>query len=210
MIVRPKVEAYAAAMSTQEPDFLAQVATRTHNSLDDDYMMVGALEAELLAILILATGAQRVLEIGTYTGYSAIAMASAAPTVQVVTCELDPANAAQARGNIAASPVADRIELIEGDALQTLRERTDTFDLIFLDGAKSVYCACLDVALLRLAPHGLLVADNTLHLGKVIDENPDDPEVAGIREFNERVRSDPGLRQVILTVRQGVSLIMRA
>lgn len=211
MIVRPKIEAHAEQLSTPEPTHLRDVAAATSHDNADAYMMVGPLEAELLAIMIIATNARRVLEIGTFTGYSALAMAAALPPGgAVVTCENDADHLAAAYRNIGESPYADRVHILAGDATQTLTGLTgEPFDLIFIDGAKADYPTYLSLTVPLLARSGMIIADNTLHLGRVADAS-DDPDIVGLQEFNRRVRDDPRLRQVVLTVRQGITLIMRA
>jgi len=210
-VVDPTVEAYAEAHTTAAPAYLAAVAEQTRAALAFPQMMVGTLEGRFLEMLVFALGPSWVLEIGTFSGYSAIAMAGGLPPGgRITTCELDPTHAAAARSNIAASPHADRIEVIEGPAIETVRRLPGPFDLVFIDADKPGYLAYYDAVLAKLAPGGLIVADNTLWSGNVVDPDDRSEETRAIRAFNDAVRADERVVCVQLTVRDGVTLIRRA
>lgn len=210
-VVDEQLEAYAAAHTTPPPPWLVALAEETEQEMPLALMMVGALEGRFLEFLVFATGARRVLEIGTFTGYSALSMAAALPEDgSIVTCDLDPEALGIARRHIAASPYAGRIEIREGPALDTLAELEGPFDLVFVDADKTNYVAYYEAVLPKLAPRGLLVADNTLWSGRVLDESADDENTVAIRTFNDHVRDDPRTVCVQLTVRDGVTLVRRA
>ena len=136
-------------------------------------MMVGRQEGRFLELLVFATQATRVLEIGTFTGYSSIAMGAGLPEGgSIISLEVDPHHATVARGNIAAAGYESRISVIEGPALATLAELQGPYDLIFIDADKVGYDAYFEAVLPMLAPHGLIVADNTLFHGGVLDSVP--------------------------------------
>ncbi len=211
MIVRPLVEHYAEEHTTPHGPCLAALAAETRQVSDTPYMMVGPLEGQLLATLVYALRPRLVLEVGTFTGYSALAMAEALPpNGRIVTCEVDPGHAAVAERHVAASPYADRIEIRLGPALATIDTLPGPFDLVFIDADKTGYPDYYRAVLPKLSPHGLLVVDNTLHRGHVVGDQPGDAEVAVLRRFNEMVREDPRVRQVVLTVRDGLTLIRPA
>ena len=131
-------------------------------------MMVGRQEGRFLELLVFATQATRVLEIGTFTGYSAIAMAAGLPKDgAIISLEVDPHHATTARGNIAAAGLESQISVIEGPALRSLEELQGPFDLVFIDADKVTYDAYYEAVLPKLAGHGLIVVDNTLQSGGV-------------------------------------------
>ncbi|WP_202638503.1 O-methyltransferase [Bailinhaonella thermotolerans] len=211
MIVRPRVEDYALRHTTPEPPCLAAVAAETREVSAEPYMMVGPLEGRLLAMLVHMLRPALVLEVGTFTGYSALAMAGALPPHgRLITCEIDPRHAEIARRHVAASPWAGRVEVRLGPALDTIAALPGPVDLAFVDAHKTAYAEYYEALLPRLAETGVLAFDNTLHLGQVIAEDPPDEEIAAIRAFNALVRDDPRVEQVVLTVRQGLTLIRHA
>jgi predicted O-methyltransferase YrrM len=209
-LVNPDIEAYAADHSSRGGAYLEQVAVRTRAEHEDAGMMVGRLEGAFLEMLVHATRASLVLEIGSFTGYSAISMAAALPAGgRIITCEVDPEHAAHARQNIDASAFADRIELREGPALDTIAGIDGPFDVVFIDADKAGYPDYYEATLPKLSPHGLIAADNTLRSGSVLETNPASPETRAMQAFNDRVVADPRVRCVQLTVRDGVTLIRR-
>ncbi|HXY43787.1 MAG TPA: class I SAM-dependent methyltransferase [Acidimicrobiales bacterium] len=209
-IVNPQIEAYATAHSSPPTANLEEVASRTSAEHEDAQMMVGRLEGAFLEMLVHAVGARLVLEVGTFTGYSAISMAAALPAGgRIVTCEVDPEHAAHARENIEASGFAGRIELREGPALDTIAGLEGPFDLVFIDADKTGYGDYYEAVLPKLAAHGLIAADNTLRGGAVLEPNPETDATRAIQQFNDAVVSDPRVRCAQLPVRDGVTLIRR-
>jgi caffeoyl-CoA O-methyltransferase len=165
----------------------------------------------LLETLVFITGARRVLEFGTFSGYSALSMAAALPEDgQLFTLELDPDRAAFARSYMERSPHGRKIETLVGPALESVARLEGPFDLAFIDADKEGYVDYYEAALERLAPRGLIVADNTLWSGRVVDADDTSEGTVGIRRFNDHVRDDTRVRSVILSVRDGVTLIRRA
>ena len=222
-IVYPAVERYAEQHTTPPEAALAALAEETRQTLTAPQMLTGTVEGRFLQTLVFFAQPRRVLELGTYSGYSALSMAGALPPDgQLITCELDQERAAVARRHIEASPWADRIELRLGPALETLEALHGPFDLVFIDADKVSYLAYYERALDLLSGHGLIAADNTLWSGRVVpadgdgDGAPGDgedepsPETRALIEFNERVAADPRVVSVMLTVRDGITLIRRA
>jgi caffeoyl-CoA O-methyltransferase len=212
VIVDPDVEAYAVAHTTPPPDYLMKVAEATRQAEGPmSQMMVGALEGRLLESLVFALRARRILEIGTFTGYSALSMAEALPADgRIVTCEFDPKRAAMARAHFDASPHADKIEVRVGPALDTIAHLDGPFDFVFIDADKPNYLNYFQAVLPLLADDGLIAADNTLWSGQVVNAANHDEQVEAIRAFNDAVVADPRVVCVQLTVRDGVTLIRRA
>ncbi|MEW6155273.1 MAG: O-methyltransferase [Actinomycetota bacterium] len=208
MIVDPELERYAADHSSPEAPHLAAAAARTREASQSHAMMVGPLEGQFLALMVALTGARRVLEIGTFTGYSALSMAAAlGEGGTIVTCELDPEHAGLAQGHFDASPFADRIDLRLGPALETVAGLDGPFDLVFIDADKAHYLDYYEAVLPKVAPGGVVLADNVLWSGRVLDLDDQSEDTAAIRAFNDRVRDDPRVTCVILTIRDGVSVI---
>lgn len=210
-VVEPAVEAYTEAHTTPPPALLQELAGETTRTLDAPQMMVGPVEGRFLEFLVWATGARRVLEIGTFSGYSALSMAAGlGEGGTVVTCEIDPKAADVARRYVAASPWASVIDIRLGPALETLGTLDGPFDLVFVDADKAGYEAYLEAVLPKLSERGLVVVDNTLWSGRVLDPGDTDEDTEAIRSFNDRTRADPRLVCVQLPVRDGVTLVRRA
>jgi caffeoyl-CoA O-methyltransferase len=208
MIVRPKIEQYAEEYSSPPSPLLTKVAVATAAATERPEMMVGAVEGGLLAMLVAMLRPRRILEIGTFTGYSALSMAEAMPAgCQIVTLEADRRHAGFAREHFAASPYADHIEMREGPALDTLAELTGPFDLVFIDADKPSYVRYLDAVLALLAESGIVAVGNVLHFAVIPNAEED---AAAVRAFNAYLASRDDLIQVMLTVRAGLTLVRRA
>jgi caffeoyl-CoA O-methyltransferase len=211
VIVTPEVEEYAAAHTSPEPAYLAALAEETRATSESHGMMVGPLEGRFLELLVWLTGARQVLEIGMFTGYSALSMAAALPPDgTIVTCEIDPERAAIARRHIEASPFAGQIDIRLGPALDTVESLEGQFDLVFIDADKGNYLNYYEAVLPKLADRGLIVADNVLWSGRVLDPGDKSEDTEAIRAFNDRVSKDRRVVCVMLTIRDGVSVIRRA
>jgi caffeoyl-CoA O-methyltransferase len=209
-VVDEGLEAYAAEHSTAEPELLAAVAAETRAVLSDPQMMVGPLEGRFLEMLVHLSGARRVLEIGTFSGYSALSMAPALPADgRIVTCEVDPETAAVARRHFEQSPWADRIELRVGPALETIAGLAGPFDLVFVDAEKTEYRDYYEAVLPLLSERGVIAVDNVLWYGSVLDPADDRDSTRAIRAFNDHVAADDRVVAVMLTIRDGVTLIRR-
>jgi predicted O-methyltransferase YrrM len=207
MIVRPTIEEYARAHTSPPSPLLADVAALTASETDVAEMMIGAIEGALLAMLVAMVRPRRILEVGTFTGYSALSMAEAMPDdCRIVTLELDPRHVELARRNIARSPYADRIDICQGPALETLSTLEGPFELVFIDADKPSYIKLLAAAVPLLADRGVIAVDNALHFAITADAN----DATAIRAFNEHVAGRDDLIQVVLTVRAGLMLIRRA
>jgi caffeoyl-CoA O-methyltransferase len=164
----------------------------------------------LLDVLVWASAATQVLEIGTYTGFSALMMAGAlGEGGRVTTLELDPERAAFAREHIDASPHGDRVDVRVGPALETIATLEGPFDLVFIDADKTGYPDYFEAVLPLLAPRGLVVLDNMLRGGAVMEPGGDEGTVA-IRELNARLAADPRVVAVLLPVRDGMTVVRRA
>ncbi|WP_205698618.1 O-methyltransferase [Conexibacter sp. SYSU D00693] len=211
MIVDPDVEAYAEAHTTPQARHLQALAQATREQLTAPEMLSGPVVGRLLELLVWLRRPRLVVEVGTYSGASALAMAAALPPEgRIVTLELDPERAAFARRHIEEAGMDDRVEVRVGPALEALRALDEPVDLAFVDADKTGYPDYYEALVPRLAPGGLLVADNTLRGGRVLDPPADDPGTQAMARFNDRVASDERVVGVVLTVRDGVTLVRPA
>jgi caffeoyl-CoA O-methyltransferase len=200
-------EEFAAAYTTPFDGPLAAASNWTRSNTPWPEMMAGVPEARLLEALIVVSGARSVLELGTFTGVGALAMAAALPLGgRVITLERDPDNAAAARRHIAASPVGNRIELIEGDARETLPQLPGPFDLVWIDALKADYPHYLDLLLPKLSPRGIIVADNLFLDGATLPPATDNEATRGVLDFARQVQEHDRLHNVLLTVGDGLLL----
>jgi caffeoyl-CoA O-methyltransferase len=208
-IVPEEIEHYAEAHTTPPDDLLRRLADETRATLKAPQMLTGTIEGRLLEFPVFATRARRVLELGTYSGYSAISMAAALPPDgHIDTCEVDEQHAAIAKRYIEEAGYADLITIHLGPALETLARLEGEFDLVFIDADKVNYSAYYEALVPRLTAAGLMAIDNTLWSGKVLEPD-DDPGTQAIAEPNDRIARDPAVVAVQLTVRDGVTLVRR-
>jgi caffeoyl-CoA O-methyltransferase len=211
-LINPEVLEYADAHTTAPTAHLEEVDATTKADFPAWGMMVGRQEGRFLEMLVFALQATSVLEIGTFTGYSAIAMAAGlAKGGAIISLEVDAHHAKVARGNIAAAGYESYISVIEGPALRSLDELQGPFDLVFIDADKVSYDAYFEAVLPKLSAHGLIVVDNTLQAGGVLASEKHPHEGAqALRAFNDKIVNDPRVVCVLTTVRDGVTLIRRA
>src|ERR1700678_2595436 len=192
-LIRPEVLEYAEEHSTAPDPHLAAVDESTRKEFPAWGMMVGRQEGRFLELLVFAAQATAVLEIGTFTGYSSIAMAAGLPEGgSIISLEVDHHHATTARGNIAAAGLESRISVIEGPALESLAQLSGPYDLVFIDADKVGYDAYFEAVLPKLAPRGIIVLDNTLQSGGVLDSVADRHESAtALRTLNDKLVDDP-------------------
>lgn len=185
------------------PDPVLDAAVASAGAAGLPEIAVSPAQGMLLMTLAKATGARRILEIGTLGGYSAIWLARALPDDgYLVTLEYSPKHAEVARGNIARAGLSDRVEVIVGAAAKTLPQLAAAgrgpFDLIFIDADKVGYTTYLEWSLQLSRPGTLIIADNVVRDGRVIDADDQDPNVTGVREFNARLAAEPRVSATIL------------
>lgn len=203
-----RIDDYAQAHTTPPPELLERLWTETHETLDAPQMLTGPVAGRFLQFLVYVSGAKRVLEIGTFSGYSALSMAPGLPPDgRIDTCELSERHADVARRYFAESPYGDRITLHMGPALESIAKLEGEFDFVFIDADKGGYVDYYEAVLPRLSARGFIAADNTLSAGRVLEDEPDSESAQAIKRFNEHVRSDPRVVSVLLTVRDGITLV---
>jgi caffeoyl-CoA O-methyltransferase len=199
------LSAYVSAHCTAESTLHEKLAEETREKTDDPQMMVGHVEGLLLRTLVRATGARRVLEIGTFTGYSALAMAEGMPDDGVlITCDVDPVATAIARKYWRRSRHGGKIELRLGPALETIATVDGPLDLVFIDADKVSYTDYWEAVIPKVRSGGLVVADNVLWSGRVLD--PREASDKALAAFNDRVAADARVETVMLPIRDGVTV----
>lgn len=182
----------------------------TKENVSMPIMLSGPTVAGFLKFLIQLKGAQRVLEFGCYTGYSALAMAEALPAAgEIITLDIDETSATIARKFWGQSENGKKITSLMGDAKETAPKLSGTFDFIFIDADKPSYVQYLEIGLEKLSPQGLIVADNCLYSGEVLNPAVASANGKAIASFNDRIKSDKYLRHILLPLRDGLHLIQK-
>jgi caffeoyl-CoA O-methyltransferase len=204
--VPDEIEAYAERYTTAGWDGFGRLGAETEATRLDHVMMVGAVEGAFLSFLVFMTRAKRVLELGTFTGWSSIAMARALPPDgKLITCDVNEETTAVARRYAEEAGVADRIEFRVGPGIETLATLDGPLDLAFIDADKEGYVDYYEAILPKLSPGGVIGADNTLFGSG----GPNDEITAAISAFNEHVLDDDRVEAVLLPIRDGLTLIHR-
>lgn len=205
------LDEYIAARIDAEPAHLHALYRRTHLTRLYPRMCSGHVQGRLLAMLSAMIRPARVLELGTFTGYSALCLAEGIPTGgELHTVEIDDEAADELLALFSAAPGGDKITLHIGDALDVVPAIGGTWDLVFIDANKRNYCDYYELVLPRVSAGGYIIADNTLWDGKVLDTDARDPQTAGIRDFNDLVARDRRVQKVILPIRDGMTIIRKS
>ena len=203
-MISDELEDYADAVTSPWREQLQALEAKARSELPYPMMISGPVVGRLLEMLVFIVQPKLVLELGTYAGTSALAMAGGLPPGgRIVTCEIVDEHADFAQAGIDASPYGDRIEIRRGPALETIAALDEPIDFCFIDADKEGYVGYYEAVLPKLSERGLLAADNTLRGGRVLEGDVMD-------EFNRHVAADPRSVQVLLTVRDGVTVVRRA
>lgn len=203
------IENYAEENTTPPPALLERLREETYEKMSAPGMQVGAVEGRLLRLLVQLSGARRALEIGMFTGYSGLMIASGLPDDgELISCDVNPEAEAMARRYFEQSPDGKKINVRMGPALDTIESLEGELDFVFIDADKENYINYWEAVLPKVRQGGLIVADNVLWSGRVILDNPVESTVA-IQAFNRHVAGDDRVEQVMLTVRDGVTLARR-
>ena len=207
-IVNEDVERYALEHSTPDPELFRRLEEETRATTTAPQMMVGPLEGQFLGWLVWLSGARQILEIGTFTGYSSISKALNLPEGgRIVSLDVNEETTAVARRYAEEAGVADRIDYrVVSAAIDELQTLDGPFDLVFIDADKESYVDYYENVLPKLSERGFIVADNVLWSGRVVEEGGDESTQA-IKAFNEHVAADERVECLMLTVRDGMTLI---
>ena len=209
------LEEYISTHSTPENDILASITRETHLHVLNPHMLSGHVQGRVLSMISHMLRPKRILELGTFTGYSALCLAEGLEEGgKLVTIEHNDELEEMIRRNFARSPLGDKIELIIGDAVERVKELTNErvkeFELVFIDADKREYCAYLEALYPFVPIGGFILADNTLWDGHIVDPAYDkDKQTLGLRAFNDHVAADERFEQVILPLRDGLTIIRK-
>ena len=209
---------YIEQHSSPESPVLQQITRSTHLEVINPRMLSGHVQGRVLSMLSQMIQPKRILELGTFTGYSALCLAEGlSDNGMLITIEHNDEMEDSIRRNLALSPLEEKIKLVIGDAKDTLKnfelrikdfELGEGFDLVFIDADKKEYCTYLDLVLPLMREGGWILADNTLWDGHIIDPAYDkDKQTIGLRDFNDKVMADERLEKVILPLRDGLTII---
>lgn len=206
-----EIHAYILRHIDEEPEYLKQLSRKTHTTLLNARMISGHLQGRILYMLTKLIQPKRILELGTFTGYSALCMAEALNNNGIIdTIELNDELEYFIQKALKSAPFGSKINLHIGDALQVIPTLNHMYDLILLDANKRSYCDYYEAVFDKLSPGGVLLSDNVLWDGKVLN-TPEigDKQTKGIIEFNAMIKEDPRVEKVILPVRDGLTIIRK-
>lgn len=210
--MQEELEEYILSHIDAEGDALARLNRETHLFHLRPRMCSGHLQGRLLKMFVRMISPHNILELGTFTGYSALCLAEGliAPNGELHTIEIDDELEDFIRNHFEASPFAERINLHIGDAREILPSLGKTFDLVFMDANKREYCEYYDLVFPMLSPGGFIIADNTLWDGKVVDWGKKlDAQTEGILKFNDYIAQDERVEKVIIPLRDGLTIIYK-
>lgn len=207
-LLSPELEDYAFRHTRPEPRELAELEAFTHARMQDPQMLTGRVEGRFLKLLARMLRPKLVVEVGTFTGYSALSMAEALEDgARLITCDIDPDAAEVARAAFAKSPHGKKIELCLGPAIDTLRALTEPVDLSFIDADKTGYDGYYEELVQRTRSGGVIVLDNMLQSGRVLA--PSTEASRAIHALNEKLARDERIENVLLAIRDGVQLVVK-
>ena len=207
-LVDEALEEYAMRSTQAEPELLRQLAAQTYKQMDFPQMLTGRLEGRFLKLLVTLSRPMFILEIGTFTGYSALSMAEGLPDGgKLLTCEIDPKAQRMAQDAFDASPYGGRIELRMGPALETIRQLDEIIDFSFIDADKEGYPDYYEAVVTRTRPGGVILIDNMFLSGRVLD--PKDRASKAVAQLNDTISRDERVENVLLTVRDGVQFVRK-
>jgi caffeoyl-CoA O-methyltransferase len=206
----PSIDEYSARYTSAEPEVLAELSRTTHLRTLQPRMLSGQVQGRFLTLMAGLMNAARILEIGTFTGYSAICLAEGMPAGgKLISIDINDEVLPIAREAIVRAGFEDRIELVTGNAAEIMPALEGPFDLIFIDADKRNYARYYELALPLLRKGGLILADNVLWSGRVFDEQIKDADTLALRSFSEMVQHDERVDNVLLTLRDGLLMIVK-
>lgn len=207
-LVDHAIEQYAYQYTKEEPDQLREIIKSTKGSMESPGMLTGRLEGRFLCLLVKILQPKLIIEIGTFTGYSALSMAEGLPADgRLITCEINPKAQRMAQQAFDASPYGSKIELREGPALDTLRSLDQTIDMAFIDADKDNYPIYYEEVVQRTRSGGLILIDNMFRSGRVLD--PKTSDCKAVHGLNESIHQDERVENVLLTIRDGVQMVYK-
>jgi len=208
-IVHPSIQKYAEEHTSPESEVLRKINRDTHSKILMPRMLSGHLQGRVLAMLSHMIQPNTILEIGTYTGYSAICLAEGlSPNGKLFTIDINEELESTVRNNFAQAGLAHKIDYHIGNALEVIPQLPGTFDLVFIDADKENYARYYDLVINRVPLNGYILADNVLWSGKVLDAKPD-KDTKAIQEFNRKIHLDPRVEHVLFPLRDGITVMRK-
>lgn len=209
-LIHPQIGEYAEAFTSREDALLKEINAYTMQHHPEARMLSGPLQGKLLEMISCMIRPRRILEIGTFTGYSALCLAKGLTADGILhTIELREADAVKARAWFDRSPYGSQIQSHIGNALEIIPGLDETWDLVFIDADKPAYTAYFNLVFPRLRQNGFILADNVLFHGQVLEENPKNKSAKGIKEFNAFIQGRNDIEKMMLTVRDGLYLLRK-
>lgn len=203
------LQRYSEDHTSPETDLLRKINRDTHSLIMKPRMLSGHMQGRLLSMISKMIRPKTILEIGTYTGYSALCLAEGLPADgKLITLDVNEELENRVRGYFNQSAYSNKIDFRIGNALKIIPTLTDSLDLVFIDADKENYATYFDLVIDKVAPGGFLLADNVLWSGKVLDSRPD-KDTRAVLAFNDKVHNDPRVENVLLPVRDGITLIRK-
>lgn len=203
--ISPELEQYAGIHTSPESELLARINRETHLEVLQPRMLSGHLQGRLLSLLSSLLKPKRILEIGTYTGYSALCLAEGLPADgTLITIDVNEELQARVQGYFNDSSYKNHIEYYIGDAMELIPTLSDMWDLVFIDADKKNYLNYYELVIERMNPGGIILADNILWSGKVIDPAATDRETEMLRRYNEVIHADERVENILLPIRDGI------
>jgi caffeoyl-CoA O-methyltransferase len=207
--ISEELQRYAELHTTPEDALLQRINRHTHANVLRSRMLSGHLQGRLLSMFSQMLRPKTILEIGTYTGYSALCLAEGlAPEGKLITIDVNEELEQQVRAFFSESAFKQKIDFRIGDARQIIPSITDTLDLVFIDADKENYSLYFDLVIDKVREGGLILADNVLWSGKVVEDKPD-KDTKAILEFNRKIQQDHRVENVLLPVRDGIMMIRK-
>ena len=210
-MIEQEIENYIEEFTSPENKLMKNINRQTHLKTYYPNMLSGHVQGKFLEMISRMIKPERILEIGTFTGYSAIALASGlSKNGKIITIDINEELEDLINSFFKESEYSDKIELLMGDAMEIIPKLEDEFDLVFIDADKEQYVDYYELAINKVKPGGYLLADNVLWGGKVLeDDSKSDNETRGIKNFNQHVKEDSRVEQVMLSIRDGLLLIRK-
>lgn len=209
-IINKEIQSYAEKFSSPEDDLIQEVAEFTRSNHPEFQMLSGHLQSKFLETASCMIRPERILEIGTFTGYSALCLAKGLTETGILhTIELREKDASIARGFFDKSVYAEKIKIHTGDAKKIIPLLNESFDLVFIDADKSGYIEYFNLVFSKVRKNGFIFADNIFFQGEAIQENPKGKNAKAIHTFNQHIKERTDIEKVILTLRDGLYLIRK-
>ncbi len=207
-LLKPELEEYAFSKTSTDGPLLQELTAETYEKMEIPQMLTGRLEGRFLKLMVQVSSAKRVLEIGTFTGYSALSMAEGLPADgEVITCDINPKAIEFAKGYFARSEHGKKIKIMEGPALDSIAKLNGQFDLAFIDADKGNYTNYYEAVMPLMKSGGIILVDNVLWSGEVVD--PKSSDATAIAALNDHVAKDQRVEAVFLAIRDGVYFIRK-